>query len=208
MIISKIKQYGLMNSFKRLIYSFFRIFNIYYESIYFMVIHAKKNDIITKMNKYDYSDVKTLNLRDFQKGDPSIFTKKKLELIKNRLNSGNYVSFGIIFKNRLVYSCWICRKNIIMPNSKIFKLKVNEGLLEDAYCHQDFRGKGYHSKMNLFRIRFLLDEGRFKIYVLIVSENIPALKSQIKSGFVINKKLFFLKIFGKHFYKEILINKI
>ena len=62
--------------------------------------------------------------------------------------------------------------------------------------------------MNLYRIRFLINEGRFKIYVLVISENTPALKSQIKSGFMINKKMFFLKIFGKQFFKEILINKI
>lgn len=208
MIIIKIKQYGLINSFKRLIYSLLRKFNIYYESIYFMAFKSIKNDIISKMNKYDYSDVKTLNLSDFRKGDPSIFTKNKLEQIKNRLNSGNYVSFGIISKNRLVYSCWVCKSSIILPNSKIIKLKANEGLLEDAYCHQDFRGQGYHSKMNLYRIRFLINEGRFKIYVLVISENTPAFKSQIKSGFIINKKMFFLKIFGKQFFKEILINKI
>ena len=60
MIIIKIKQYGLINSFKRLIYSLLRKFNIYYESIYFMAFKSIKNDIISKINKYDYSDVKTI----------------------------------------------------------------------------------------------------------------------------------------------------
>tara|TARA_B100001057_G_C22863907_1_gene955729 strand:- start:2672 stop:3148 length:477 start_codon:yes stop_codon:yes gene_type:complete len=158
------------------------------------------------MAKYDYSDVKILNLNDFLKGDSSIFTKKKLELIEDRLNSGNYVAFGIIFKNLLVYSCWICRSNILLPNSKMIKLKVDEGLLEDAYCHKDFRGNGYHSKMNLYRIKYLINEGRFKIYVMVIPENIPAFKTQINSGFSVNRKVFCLKIFGRQFSHEIFIN--
>lgn len=203
-INNKIKQYGLKNSLKRGIKSFLRILNVRYDSFWYMTCNINVGELKQKMEEYDYSDVKELSLADFHKGDLSYINEAKLNQIESRLKSNNHWAYGILEDNKLIYSTWVSRskvnENINTPIS--IPLKPNQALLEDSYCHPKFRGLGLHSKMNLFRIKKIHDMGRSEVIAIVVSENTPAIKTQIKSGFNKLKKVSFLTIFGRQFQFE------
>ncbi|WP_162304501.1 hypothetical protein [Maribellus luteus] len=145
-----------------------------------------------------------LKYEDFLKGDPQIFTNKKMELIQQRFKTGKYWAYGIVKNNTLAYSCWVNAEKLQYPTviNKTTPFSQNEGLLQDAYCHSEHRGMGYHSKMNLYRL-FKMKEKQLKRAVAIVlTENIPAYKTQLKSGFTASKKVTFYKILNKTFLFE------
>ncbi len=200
-ILIKIKQYGFINSCKRALKKVARLAGIQVESYYFMKISMDKKLITTKMEKYDYANVKQLVYEDFLKGDPNVFTKSKLQRIKLRFESDKYWAYGIIEDDKLAYSCWINGSKLVLPTvfNKTVHLSLNEGLLEDDYCHPIYRGRGYHNKMNVYRLDKMIALGFTSAVTFISIDNIPAYKTQIKSGLTIEYKLTFLKLFSKSF---------
>lgn len=203
-IKNSIKQYGYFNSFKRLLKLLIGKFGIKYESFWYMVNTTVINAITQKMCKYSYEDVIELNFDDFKNADPHVFSKKKLNLIRSRFESDNFRCYGIIDNRVLVYSFWITTNKISFPSKykKSLLLDKNEGFLEDAYCHPLYRRKGFHSKMTLYNLLQLHKLDRSKNIVLVLSENRPAYKANLKSGFKTEKKIIFISIFGKTYYIE------
>ena len=123
-------------------------------------------------------------------------------MVANRLNSGNFFAFGIIEDGILIYSTWISKDLITFPSHFKYKipLEENQCVLEDSYCHPNFRGKGIHFKMNLFRLmKICLMEGKNEVTAIVTRINRPALKTQKKCGLKIVSKISILKIFGKEF---------
>lgn len=150
--------------------------------------YLRLNIDIDKVNKaLDGFDlpVKELTYEDFLKGDKSVFSGKKLDLVKNRLQDPYYKAYGIIENNRLIYSTWISLKQLGLT----IKLKdpivmaSDEGLLEDSYCDPIARGRGLHGKMNNYRIKKLYELGKRRVIALVLDGNTPALKVQKKCGF-------------------------
>ena len=137
-----------------------------------------------------------LKYKHFLNQYSSNFSKQKLYLIKERLDSGNYVAYGEIVDGKLVYSTWISFKetNVPITNEK-YILSNSEAVLEDSFCHKDYRGRGLHSKYNLFRLKKILEYGRIYAFVFVFSENIYAINTQKKSGL---KEFFNFKV-GKIF---------
>ncbi len=201
---AKIKQYGLINSFKRAVKSLLRRIGIQYESFYLMVNHIALNEIKQKMQRYDYSDVKELTFDDFKLGDPAVFTSAKMQLIKSRFENGKYWAYGIVEKNKLIYSTWISKNDINFSTHYKYSIKLNynQAVLEDSYCHYNYRGMGLHSKMNLYRLNKMVSLGVNIAYAVVVVNNQPALKTQLKSNFQIRKQISFLKIWGKQYTFE------
>lgn len=206
-IRDKVKQYGWKNSFKLFLKSIIRKIGIQLESFWLLENNLSLDEITQKMSKYDYSNVKELNLDDFENGDSLVFNDVKLDLIRERFESGQYWSFGIYYETQLVYTCWITTLEIGFSKkyNTSMDLLEDEGYLVDAYTHPDFRGKGLHSKMNLFRIMSLMKKGRARNYVVVQNENVPAIKSQLKSGFIKVKKITFLVLFGKRYFFETIL---
>lgn len=196
---AKIKQYGLINSFKRAVKSPLRLLGIHYESFYLMVNHIRQEELKQKMECYDYSDVKELTYDDFKLGDPAVFTPAKMQLIKSRFEKGNYWAYGILENNKLIYSTWISKNDINFSMNYTYSIRLynNHAVLEDSYCHHNYRGRGLHSKMNLYRLLKMLSFGVNTAYAVVVLNNSPALKTQLKSGFQISKQISFFKILGK-----------
>ena len=149
-------------------------------------------------------DIKKLELNDIYTGDQEVFNPKKIDLVKKRLSSDNSHGYGILDQGRLIYSTWISTDKIVFksPVYKIIQISPNQAILEDSYCHPDFRGQGLHSKMNLFRLKKIKEMGFTEAIAIVVKENKPALKTQIKSGFVIKKKLWLVNFFGRAYYIE------
>lgn len=201
---AKIKQYGIINSFKRGVKSLSRRIGIQYESFYLMVNHIAPEELKQKMEQYDYSDVKELTYDDFKFGDPAIFTPYKMQIIKNRFDNGKYWAYGVKKDNRLIYSTWISKNNINFSSNYTYFIKLDndQAVLEDSYCHHDYRGNGFHSKMNLYRLIQMIALGVNHAYAVVVVSNKPALKTQQKSGLKIIKQINFLKIWGKQYTFE------
>jgi len=201
---AKIKQYGIKNSFKRVAKSLLRRIGIQYESFYLMVNHIDPNELKQKMERFDYSDVKELTYDDFKLGDPDVFTPEKMQLIQSRFENGKCWAYGIFEKNRLIYSTWISKNDINFSTHYKYSIKLNynQAVLEDSYCHYNYRGMGLHSKMNLYRLNKMVSLGVNIAYVVVVVNNQPALKTQLKSNFQISKQISFFKIWGKQYTFE------
>lgn len=201
---AKIKQYGIKNSFKRAVKSLLRRIGIQYESFYLMVNHIDPNELKQKMQRYDYSNVKELTYDDFKLGDPEVFTPAKIQLIKSRFEKGNYWAYGIVENNQLAYSCWINANELEIPKiiNKSLPLEKKEALLQDDYCHPLYRGKGFHTKTNLYRLKIMTELNLINAVVIILVDNIPAYKTLVKSGFKVEKIIRFIKIFNKTFQTE------
>jgi len=205
---AKIKQYGIKNSFKRAIKAPLRLIGIQYESFYLMVNHIDPEQLKQKMEQYDYSDVKELTYDDFELGDPAVFNSSKMELIKSRLQSGKYLAYGITKNNKLIYSTWISKNNINFSTNYTYSIKLynDQAVLEDSYCHNNYRGNGFHSKMNLYRLMQMVAQGVNLAYAVVVVDNEPALKTQQKSGLKILKQISLLNILGKQYTFEKHVN--
>src|SRR5690606_20087393 len=98
---------------------------------------------------------------------------------------GNYSCYAIVKDKEIQYLTWISWECMNYPTffKKKEKLKFDQALLEDSFCSPIHRGKGYHSKMNIFRLKKILDNDKLEVLALVLKENKPALKVQLKSGF-------------------------
>ncbi|WP_339755315.1 hypothetical protein [uncultured Winogradskyella sp.] len=195
-IINTFKQYR-QYAFIRIVKILFRKFGFIYESFYLLNYTIDKDYVSKIYSSYDYLDVMELKKSDVSRLDFIDIKKKKL--FTERLNSNNYSCFICIDKERIVYFTWISWKYLNYPIifDKKDKLVSNQALLEDSYCHPDYRGKGFHSKMNSFRLHEIAKRGKTNVLVLVLKENKPALKVQFKNGFKIIEKITFYKIFNK-----------
>lgn len=158
-------------------------------------------EIIKSMMKNFNLQVKELSYEDFLSGDKTIFSGRKLELIKNRLADENYMAYGIIENGKLIYSTWFSIKYLGLPvQTRPIYLNFNEALLEDSYCDPIARGRGLHMQMNIFRLSKLHELGKTKILALVLDGNTAAFKVQYKCGFEDLGTFYCGKIFGVNFH--------
>ena len=188
------KQYGL-GVFSRLFKSLLLKFNIINEKLIVFEKKIDRNDIETRLANLDVSDVKTLNLEDFEFCD--LITNQKKELYKNRFSSGNYVAIGIFKNQKLVYYSWISWNYIGYPfGFKKTKMELSDALLEDSFCDPRYRGLGFHGKVNIVRLKMILEKGKKNVLAIVLIGNKPAIKVQLKSGFIQTKTIVLRKIFS------------
>jgi hypothetical protein len=180
-VIEKIKKHGLLGILDYLAHS---IFKTYWINIHFLKTNINYDKILSQLENTDFK-FKELKYNDFLLGDPNEFTKKKLKIIKNRLENNTHRCYGFLDKNTLAYSCWISLDKIELPIiSSNFNLSNDEGFLYDAFCHPLYRGKGLHSNFNLFRMKSLYELGKRECLVFVFKGNTSALRVQYKCGFI------------------------
>ena len=198
-------QYGL-GIFTRLVKSSLLRLGLVYETLYLFKIALDADDISKRLKKYDSFLVKSLALTDFDYCE-FLSSEKKL-LFKKRLESLDYRAFGIFKDMKLVYYSWVSFKSIGLPFN--FKnrmiLDENEALLEDSFCDPNYRGRGYHSMVNIVRLKTVLETGKKNAVVTVLAGNKPAIKVQKKSGFIITKKIKLTRVFKKERIKYIVFN--
>ncbi len=189
------KQYGL-RVFSRGGKALLRKIGFQAESFFLLRYIIDPEQLKQKGDALDFSDVRSLTLADLTGSDA--FSIEKKALFKSRLESNDYSCYGIKKNDILIYSTWISWKSMGYPGyfEKVDNLRTNEALLEDSYCDPRYRGKGIHYKMNIFRIQQILDSGRTEVLALVLRENLPALRVQLKSGFRMEKKIAFRR-FGR-----------
>ncbi len=192
-LIASFRQYG-WSVFPRILKNLLRRVGIVVESYYLLTYNIDKQFLEKKMQKYDYTNVKPFYEKDLKL--LTVFDNSKIELLKNRLSTDEYSGFAIWQGNKIVYITWISWNLMNYPTlfNLQSQLKSNEALLEDSYCHPDFRGKGFHSMMNLYRINEISKMNKTTVLALVLKENKPALKVQIKSGFILKERISLLKI--------------
>lgn len=178
-VIEKLKYYGLRGAWN---YFTHRIIKTYLVKAHYLRLNINPDKIDSLMKGFDL-DVKELTFDDFLKGDPNIFNGTKMILYQKRFQDPTYKAYGIIENGCLVYSTWISfhRLGMSIETAPVY-LAPNEGYLEDSYCAPEARGRGFHSKMNNFRITKILESGRNRVIAIVQEGNIPAFKVQLKSG--------------------------
>jgi len=203
-IIRQVKQYGIINSFSRGLKLFLRICGINIESY----ILYKQHINLSKIGKVEINPnykIKKLNYLDYKNSKGLKFDEFKLNIFINRFDCSTYEAYGIYDSEKLIYSSWISIKQLeVSMNTLDMKLNSNEGLLLDIITHPDYRRQGLHNYMNIYCLRRIKELGKAKAVVMVLKENVPAIKSQERSGFRKSKKINFYEIWGT---KQIKIKK-
>lgn len=163
-------------------YLLFRIFRIRIMKFIYLTKEIDIVEVNYKLTNFDL-EVKELDYSDFLLGDKAVFKVEKLDTIKKRCSDDSYKAYGIIENNQLIYSTWISYENLGLPIPTKIKLKDDEALLEDSYCHPEFRGRGLHGKMNVYRLKKIYDSGKNRVVAIVLNGNKPALKVQMNTGF-------------------------
>ena len=177
-----------------------RVFKTSVLKIHYLELEIDINKTLQLLEGFDLSRVKELSYDDFLLGNKEQFTLDKLAVLKDRFQSGEYKAYGIIEDGCLVYSAWLSLRTLGLPvNTNPIYLDDDEGYLEDAYCDPKARGRGLHNYMNNYRVMKIYEMGRHKAIVTVLDGNVPALKTQKKSGFQDLGCFYCGKLFGKEF---------
>lgn len=201
-IRDKYKQYGFCGFGRRVFNALIRLFGIECNRYYFLENVIDYDRQKSFFESRDLQNVQELQINDFLNSAPSRYATAI-----NRFSSSNYKAFGVFKNGRLVYSCWISLRNLESHEKCISgTLPPDSFLLIDAYCAPEARGKGIHGTMNAYRLMKGYELGKKKALTIVLHENTPALKSQIKVGFKVLFEYRSYKIFGKEytdFYKKL-----
>jgi|SRR5690554_1733520 len=186
-------QYGF-SAIPRLAKAILRRIGVITETFFLLKYELNDVEINRKFKKFDYSDIKEITEKDITKIE--FLGAEKLNIYRKRFLDGNYSCYAIVIDNEVQYLTWISWKYMNYPTffEKRELLTSSQALLEDSFCHPNYRGKGYHSKMNIFRLKKILDKGKLEVLALVLKENKPALKVQLKSGFKYYSQIKFIKI--------------
>lgn len=191
------KQYGTVGFIKRVFKFVFRKLGIQLNSYYYLINEIDYEKQKEKWESQRIDNVKELIFDDFKKGDSTIFTPQKINLLKRRFDSGGYLAYGLMSNNQLIYSCMLSLEEMCFSNQLILdNLEHDECLMIDAYCSKENRGCGIHGMMNIYRLMKGFEYGKKKCIVIVLKENLPSLKSQTKVGFKI-MFTYFVLIIGK-----------
>lgn len=197
---SDLKQFGFWGFLKKIGKFSLRKIGININSYYYMVNQIDAEARQQQFEAANLPPVKELAYDDFLLGDSVMFSEKKLALIRQRLNDDTFKAYGIVENGQLVYSCWISLKKLESSNACVEgNLDENEGLLLDAYCSPVARGRGFHGAMNAYRLWQLSQHGKNRAVVIVLKENTPAYKSQLKVGFEVAFIYYVTTIWGKTF---------
>lgn len=198
---AKLRQYGYKNFLIRSAKSILRKTGIISEK--FVVLKRDLSKKLIPAKPRIEINVRELCLRDFEDAKHFSFSKDRLSLFKKRLDNG-YIALGAFNNSELIYLCWLSLDDFESPvnlGDKIL-LDRDEALLLDAFTHPDYRGLGIHTYMNAIRLNRLIDIGKKRAVVLLLSENVPARRSQSKVGFDAEYLIYYRKIFKKLFIKR------
>lgn len=196
-VLSKIRQYGVKNSFKRALKLLLRFLGLRFENYIMYSQQINNCEAIEPVINSNYQ-IRRLNYTDYHNSKGLEFDELKLNLFEARLKDKLYEAYGVFDENSLIYSSWISINP--MEDSLVTlgeKLDHNEGLLLDIITHPKYRKQGLHNYMNLYCLKRIKEIGKSKAVVLVLKENIPARKSQERSGFKSTKMITHFNFLGQ-----------
>lgn len=145
-------------------------------------------------------EIHKLSLSDFE--TPSwqhFFSEEKRRIYELRFLLPHAKAYGAFVDGRLAYSTWIQYGEVFLSKEVSLFKTDDAALLLDSYCHPDFRGRGLHNYVNHWCLQKMQADGVKKAYVLILSYNTPAYKTQLKCGLSI-ERTFYTFTLGKKTY--------
>ena len=111
----------------------------------------------------------------------------KLKIVKDRLNSGNYLCFSYMDteNNVIVHSRWICKREYYSDVlRKKLQFKQNQVLTLDSWTHPNYRGLGLHRNMNIMMLNWIKQNTNIKqVYMIIKIFNPHLKKIPLKLGY-------------------------
>jgi hypothetical protein len=199
------KQFGLLLFLKRVLKKVGRLIGLKYES--YLILNRTLEDEIELSTLSDKVEISKIGFQDFERSQfYNIFPQEKREIYKERFSNDNCEAFGVKRDGALVYMTWISTDVLKLEGIDFrLDLKPGEGALFDSFALPEARRLGIHSYMNGYRLRHLKKQGLVKAYVAMLADNMPALKSQLKHGFVQGERISRLKFgsFQKYFKKAV-----
>ena len=127
------------------------------------------------------------------------FTEEKKLIYNERFKNKNAKGYGVFINDVLAYSTWILYKTIMYSEKKILFEDETSALLLDSYAHPLFRGMGLHNYMNIWRLNEMKKNGVKTAYGIVLSYNVPAIKTQENSGLKIDQ-IFYVYSIGNKVY--------
>lgn len=109
--------------------------------------------------------------------------------------------YGFYIGDRLAYVTWILYNHIEYEGK--FIDAPGCAMQWNAYCLSEFRGRGLHSYGKSWTVNEMMHHGVKKCYASTLSYNRPALKTQKKLGFKVEKTFYIIICGGKKCYKLI-----
>lgn len=171
------------------------IFGISWQQYYLM-----SNMLSPESNNSNKFYVRELIMDDYDNVNWHSFMSAPKEIIyKKRFNLPYAKAYGVFIDNNLAYSTWIVQGYIIIRDCFVYKVSPQAGFSLDTYCLPQYRRMGIHNFMNDWTINAMKEHGMNKYYVVVLSYNIPAVKTQLKSGSQI-ERTFYIWSFRKKSY--------
>lgn len=130
--------------------------------------------------------------------------QRQMTKIQSRFNQEGYRAYIVVKEGKIVYMTWLLIGRYELHGGYYRNTSENLGFLLDSICHKDYRGQGIHSFMNSYRLNKLSGIGVKVADVLILSSNIYAIKSQVKIGFRLYKKIWILRLGSKYMYSRLI----
>ena len=152
-----------------------------------LVLKENNNFIFKMLDKNDFDKLSYLYQNNHE----------KLNVVKNRLNSENYLCFSYMDnKNKvIVYARWICKKKYYSDTlRKELEFRENQALTLDSWTHPNYRGLGLHRNMNIEMLNWLKQSTGITEVYMVIKCFIPFLtKIPIQLGYKPIKTYFYLK---------------
>lgn len=145
-------------------------------------------------------EVRELTLSDYDnKRWCDFLTEEKRAIYETRFKNNKAKAYGAFVGEELAYSTWILYGEVIYSETEILLEQDDCALLLDTYCHPQYRGCGIHNYMNQWRLYKMKEYGTKKAYVIVLSHNYPAIKTQKKCGLEVEHTFYAWRL-GKRKY--------
>ena len=147
------------------------------------------------------------NIREGTMGDVDAMSSlepKDKQIFIDRFKTGEYCVVSV-YENKIIGYAWFSDKpnhlesrfkyDFIIPTDSIYAY--------DAFILPEYRIRGIWLFFQKFIFEKTKEISRKKVITMIDYDNANSLKTHIRFGYVIYKKVFFIKILKKRFYKEL-----
>lgn len=176
-----------------------KIFGIGWQK-YYLMSHSLE-DVCPPPERSDI-EIRELTLSDYENELWKDFlTEEKRVLYEARFKDSHAHAYGAFFDGTLAYSTWILYEKVIFSETETLLQSSDCALLLDTYCHPRFRGCGIHNYMNQWRLCKIKLCGMKKAYVIVLSYNRPAVKTQLKCGMEVEKTFYSFRVYKKKIIK-------
>lgn len=201
-IVNKFKDYvhlyGLRNTLQR-VFKFFlsNVFHYSWEKAYLMSRKQKTEIQLQSSNEFT---IRPLNQDDLFGDDHwKTYVEGCKDFLLRCFSSDFAKAYGAFVDDRLAYVTWILY-GFVELNGKL--IQAPDVATEwNVYCLPEFRGRGLHSYVKAWATNEMLRNGAQKCCSVTLAYNRPAMKTQEKLGYSVEKTFYIISLGKKKIYK-------